>query len=229
VANAITDTAQPHPRPISPNPSFQTHQSSLQRNYTTPRIQFSPLVSRRDIPSATPPITRSPYDSITRTPPKISPKKKTTSLIQKPTCDPHPFNSINNEVASDSITRVPLKISHTQKKNCAGTKNYPLAEYSSTQELIPSGHTIGRNSLHPNQQYRIAPPKALLRSRLGEGTENPQTQEPKISPQENPDSNRTDRPAKRRTWGSGSWALTAASSGFLGGRGGSCAAHGTGE
>jgi hypothetical protein len=163
VANAITDTAQPHPRPISPNPSFQTHQSSLQRNYTTPRIQFSPLVSRRDIPSATPPITRSPYDSITRTPPKISPRKKTTSdsITRVPlTCDPHPFNSINNEVASDSITRVPLKISHTKKKKTApGPRTTPSPSTAPPRSSSPQATRSAATHFIPTSSTALRRPK----------------------------------------------------------------------
>ena len=67
---------------------------------------------------------------------------------------------------------------------------------------------------------KIAPPRGTDKSR-GPGTQ--------ISPRKPPDSDRPDRPEKRINWGSGSWALTATSSGFLGGRGGSCAAHGAGE
>ena len=47
----------------------------------------------------------------------------------------------------------------------------------STQDPIPSNHTIGRNSLHPNQ-YRIAPHKALPRSQPRKRPRNPETEEP---------------------------------------------------
>uniref|UniRef100_K3ZYF9 Uncharacterized protein n=1 Tax=Setaria italica TaxID=4555 RepID=K3ZYF9_SETIT len=49
--SAITDTAQPHPRPISRNPFSQTHQST-EKFHNTKNSIHSP-VSRRDIPSAT--------------------------------------------------------------------------------------------------------------------------------------------------------------------------------